>query len=1066
MIKQALLYVCALLAAFTASAEPSLRIATYNIQWLSSENVTCLGTVEVSAVDEQAGRLENLQTTIARLDADIVGLQEIHDRTVLDMLFPYPDWTIVFDDETQDCQNLALAVRQPLSVRGAEAGKLNAGPENFLCEDRSEQHFPGARDVLMAEVTGTGWERPVQVLVTHAKSRRGGRNTTASQRIGAARDIVASLRDQLPASDVILMGDFNDSPDDTSLNILETGDSNADAAREDTPGGFLVNLAEPLTAAGHVSQGLSNPRLTVGRIDTTDAGSRDRNFAHRNDNTNTGACLFDQILVSPSFAPAVQRAEVFNHPAAALSASGARASDHLPVFADIVAPGGREHTEVAPATADELAALQPKGLAGAKALLFGEDFQDNFNDTSNNANDDFQQMTRVSVSSTGTNADWHLYEFSGNTFARVNGFGADTASNDWLITPPLDLSQAPNATLTFDSAYNFSGPDIEVLVSTNYNPAVHTIPASATWTALPTTLPSVGGYVFANSGVISLAAYQSPSTYVAWHYTSTGTGSGQSKVWEVDNIVVDAASAGEVNANFTFSPAIGDIAAAITFTSSVSGGTPPYTYAWNFGDGGTSTAASPSHAYGAAGAYTVSLTVTDSVSASDVVEKSNIFALAAESLPEKQGDLRIATFNAFMNRASAGELIADTSNPNDAQIKRVAEIIQRVNPDVLFLNEFDYDAGGVAVNNFVDNYLTVSQNGSTPIVFDYVYLAESNTGIPSGLDLDNDALVTGPGDAFGFGDFPGQYGMVLFSKYPIDTPNVRTFQKFLWQDMPDNLIPPGYYTQPELDIFRLSSKSHWDVPVLVNGKTIHALCSHPTPPVFDGSEDRNGRRNHDEIRLFADYMNPDAGTYLVDDNGMPGALEALTRFVFLGDQNADADEGDSVDAAILQILDNPYAQGAYVPLSRGAAETNNDPADTSGFQLRVDYVVPSVYGMRIENGGVFWPASGDALAPLVANNAASDHRLVWLDVTLADTDQDGDSIPDDEEGTADIDGDGTPNYLDTDSDNDGVSDGNERGLGTDPYDILNPTVVPAAGLAGLAGAVAGVAVLFSKALQR
>ncbi len=33
-------------------------------------------------------------------------------------------------------------------------------------------------------------------------------------------------------------------------------------------------------------------------------------------------------------------------------------------------------------------------------------------------------------------------------------------------------------------------------------------------------------------------------------------------------------------------------------------------YAWTFGDGGTSTAASPSHIYAAAGVYTVSLTVT------------------------------------------------------------------------------------------------------------------------------------------------------------------------------------------------------------------------------------------------------------------------------------------------------------------------------------------------------------------------------------------------------------------------------------------------------------------------
>ena len=62
--------------------------------------------------------------------------------------------------------------------------------------------------------------------------------------------------------------------------------------------------------------------------------------------------------------------------------------------------------------------------------------------------------------------------------------------------------------------------------------------------------------------------------------------------------------------------------------------------------------------------------------------------------------------------------------------------------------------------------------------------------------------------------------------------------------------------EEELEVVRLSSKSHWDVPVKVGGHTVHVLASHPTPPTFDGEEDRNGRRNHDEIRFWADYVSP------------------------------------------------------------------------------------------------------------------------------------------------------------------------------------------------------------------
>ena len=82
----------------------------------------------------------------------------------------------------------------------------------------------------------------------------------------------------------------------------------------------------------------------------------------------------------------------------------------------------------------------------------------------------------------------------------------------------------------------------------------------------------------------------------------------------------------------------------------------------------------------------------------------------------------------------------------------------------------------------------------------------------------------------------------------------------LLPDDPSTPEPADWYSPDELDVFRLSSKSHWDVPVrLPDGRILHLLASHPTPPVFDGSEDRNGRRNHDEIRFWADYVTPGAG---------------------------------------------------------------------------------------------------------------------------------------------------------------------------------------------------------------
>src|SRR5215207_1964849 len=141
----------------------------------------------------------------------------------------------------------------------------------------------------------------------------------------------------------------------------------------------------------------------------------------------------------------------------------------------------------------------------------------------------------------------------------------------------------------------------------------------------------------------------------------------------------------------------------------------------------------------------------------------------------------------------------------------------------------------------------------------------------------------GPDDAFGFGFFPGQFGMAVYSMHPIVLDDVRTFQTFRWADMPGALLPDDpstpapadWFTPEELAQVRLSSKSHWDLPIDVDGRIVHFLVSHPTPPVFDGPEDRNGRRNHDEIRLWADYVTPgQASRYIYDDEGRRGGLPA------------------------------------------------------------------------------------------------------------------------------------------------------------------------------------------------
>lgn len=376
--------------------------------------------------------------------------------------------------------------------------------------------------------------------------------------------------------------------------------------------------------------------------------------------------------------------------------------------------------------------------------------------------------------------------------------------------------------------------------------------------------------------------------------------------------------------------------------------------------------------------------------------------LEAKGPPEP---VRFATFNASLNRNNAGDALRDLSAPGNAQASAVAEIIQRTRPEVLLVNEFDYEPDNALADAFRANFLSIAQHHEVePIHYPYVYVAPSNTGIPSGFDLNNDGIVGGPDDAFGFGFFPGQYGMAVFSQHPIQFDEIRTFQKFLWKDMPGALLPVDpasgepWYSEDELAVLRLSSKSHWDVPISIGGTTVHFLVSHPTPPVFDGPEDRNGRRNHDEIRLWADYVTPGAGGYIYDDEGGVGGLRPGSKFVIAGDLNSDPFDGDSLPGSAQLLLDNPRINTTVTPSSDGAAEAallqgdaNADHAgkhryDTADFadgapgNLRVDYVLPS-RELRIADAGVFWPVEADPLSRLtgVFPFPSSDHRLVWVD---------------------------------------------------------------------------------------
>lgn len=361
--------------------------------------------------------------------------------------------------------------------------------------------------------------------------------------------------------------------------------------------------------------------------------------------------------------------------------------------------------------------------------------------------------------------------------------------------------------------------------------------------------------------------------------------------------------------------------------------------------------------------------------------------------------IRVATFNVSLYDSDAGGLIRRLQQ-GDAQAQQAAAVIRHQRPDLLLLNEFDYDAQGTAADLFQRRYLEEPNGAGEAIQYPYRYFGPVNTGVASGLDINGDGQAEGPQDAWGFGTHPGQYGMLVLSRYPIDEAQIRSFQLFRWSQMPNARRPHwpdgrSYYPDDIWQALRLSSKSHWDVPIQTPIGTLHLLVSHPTPPVFDGPEDRNGTRNHDELRLWADYLDAEKGAYLVDDQGRRGAIADAAPVIVAGDLNADPFDGDASDGIRL-LHASPRLNGSLTPISRGAAlaaktqkggnrTQRGDPAaDTGDFNdsgpgnLRVDHVIPSVE-LQVVDSGVFWPTPDEVGAEWLAG---SDHRMVWVDLAL------------------------------------------------------------------------------------
>ncbi|MDJ1018287.1 MAG: endonuclease/exonuclease/phosphatase family protein [Paracoccaceae bacterium] len=314
-------------------------------------------------------------------------------------------------------------------------------------------------------------------------------------------------------------------------------------------------------------------------------------------------------------------------------------------------------------------------------------------------------------------------------------------------------------------------------------------------------------------------------------------------------------------------------------------------------------------------------------------------------------------------------LLRDIASGKDAQVAAMTRLARRVDADVLILGGIDYDLRNAALAALADGI------GGYP----HRFQSRPNRGLQTGLDADGDGRMGEPEDAQGFGRFAGADGLAVISKHPLGGSRFDDFSTLRWTELADNLALADVEQGQ-----RLSTTAHWALSVSAPGAgEVDLLIWHAAPPVFDGPDDRNGRRNHDEAAFWAWYLegaDPDrpvilaglANLDVVDGDGRPEAMRRLLGHPRLQDPEPASAGG----------VRSAEADGGKNASHRGdpALDTVDWPDDARGpGNLRVDFILPD-RRFEVLDAGVLWPSENGPLLKDVM--AASRHRIVWMDLRL------------------------------------------------------------------------------------
>lgn len=199
--------------------EGILKLASFNVLNLFDEHDDPYRADEGTPAKPRA-QLEALARTLRTLDADVVALQEVENRGILERfvrgMLPEMGYESIVLYEGNDARGIDCALLSRLPVGPVTSYR------HLRFADANGAAVQFQRDLLQVRIEPVGFD-PLTVFVVHLKSKRGGADSSLAVREAEARSIRRILDDALsadPKARFAICGDFNDTFDSPPLRII------------------------------------------------------------------------------------------------------------------------------------------------------------------------------------------------------------------------------------------------------------------------------------------------------------------------------------------------------------------------------------------------------------------------------------------------------------------------------------------------------------------------------------------------------------------------------------------------------------------------------------------------------------------------------------------------------------------------------------------------------------------------------------------------------------------------------------------------------------------------------